>query len=177
MTRYDVSPTCRWCWGCQLETACILLSLLSAEHLPFLLIWERCLSLFKIIFFVFFSFVAKEANECKCSLRRFYRGRDFFPADIQIWCWLRWLGHKVRWLPHMWCYQWLMLSLKEVKTKPKRIADLMAINRNSSEIIAGPLPWLQNPSPVYIYLCCFSSTAICQIFLIFFPGIIHWVFS
>lgn len=70
-----------------------------------------------------------------------------------------------------------MLPLKEVKTKLKRIADLMAINRNSSEIVAVPLPWLQNPSPVYIYLCCFSSTATCQIFLMFSPGIIHWVSS
>lgn len=33
-----------------------------------------------------------------------------------------------------------MLSLKEVKTKLKRIADLMAINRNSSGLIAVPSP-------------------------------------
>lgn len=43
----------------------------------------------------------------------------------------------------------------EVKAKP-RTADLTAANRSSSEIIAVPFPWLQNPSAVYIYLCCFS---------------------
>lgn len=44
----------------------------------------------------------------------------------------------------------------EGKAKPRRTADLMAANRSSSEIIAVPFPWLQNPSAVYIYLCCFS---------------------
>lgn len=54
------------------------------------------------------------------------------------------------------------------KNKAKNIAGLMAVNRNSSEIISGSLSLLQNSSPVYIYLCWFSPTAICQIILIYF---------
>lgn len=67
----------------------------------------------------------------------------------------------------------VMLQMADViteggKNKAKKIAGPMAVNRNSSEIISGCLPSLQNSSPVYVYLRCFSPTAICQIFLIFF---------
>lgn len=76
-------------------------SVLSAS---LLLHMETAWDYLKLKIFIFSSFVAEEANEGKCSLWRLHRRRDLFPANIQIRCWLWWLGHKVQWLYQMWCW-------------------------------------------------------------------------